>query len=75
MKPIYEFFVSNKYQKVRDYIFRGAVMAFIASGLLFIFTGIEFPAIAVAVLFVVCYIFHLICNMYSVWKDKQNKKQ
>ena len=75
MKPIYEFFVLSKYQKVRDYIFRGFVIAFIASGFLFIFTGIEFLAIAVAVLFVVYHIPHLIFNMYSVWKAKQNKKQ
>lgn len=73
MKPIYEFFVSPKYQKIRDSIFHVFTFAILVTGLLFYFTGISTPGIIVAAVFVIYEIPHTIFNSYKTWKSAKNK--
>lgn len=75
MKPISNFFVSPKYQKIKDAIFHGFILAVVGTGLFFFFTGIAILGIIVAVLFVVYEALNTVFNSLDVYKSAKRKRK
>lgn len=74
MKPIYEFFVSSKYQKAKDSIFHAFLVVLAVTGLLFVFTGINLPCIIFAIIFVAYEIPNTILNSVDTYLSAKKKR-
>ena len=69
---IVEWFTSNKYRKIHDFIFRFFVITVLGSGFLWFLTGFLLLPQIIAVLFVAYGVPNLLCHIIAFLRKKQN---
>ena len=70
MNTIIDLFVSSKYRKIHDFIFRFFVISFIGSGVLWVFTDYALLPEVLAILFVAYEVPNVICHCLDFFRRK-----
>lgn len=70
MNTIIDLFVSSKYRKIHDFIFRFFVISFIGSSVLWVFTDYALLPEVLAILFVAYEVPNVICHWLGFFRNR-----